>query len=256
VPSLLSLHELLLGNVPADVLRGYAERFLLLGHAFWIVTYALIGARMYRDGLLGIPLAALFLNITWEGTIYVNCPGIAAELCRPYLSGEWALALALMLTLDAILLAQAFAIAGGRYGRVVTTAFFAVALYVCFHLHVTFIASANDYRGVVDSWLSNAIMSGAFVWLARRRAYGEGLSLPAAYTKLIGSFLVAGGLFAFPQANGLITEERAMTVAALASIVAILDVWYIVLLTRKSVRRTASAIVDGTRDAVSTAARP
>lgn len=253
MPSLLSLHDLLLGTVSADVLRGYAERFLLLGHAFWIVTYALIGARMYRDRLLGIPLAALFLNITWEATIYANCPGVAAaELCLPYLSGEWALALALMLTLDAVLLAQAFAIVSARSGRLVTAALFAAALCACYYLHVTFIGSALDYRGVVDSWLSNVVMSAAFLWLAYRRASGEGLSLPAAYTKLVGSLLVAAGLFVFPQANGMMTDVQAITVAASAGIAAILDVWYVALVTRRSARRPAVVHVQ----AEGTPARP
>ena len=168
------VHSALFGSISPTDLIATAGRALLLGHVLWILAYGLILARSARAGLLGIPLAAIILNISWEALLYGNCAGVGLrDLCGPGLSGEWSLALSFILGLDILLLAQAFVLTASVSGPSRTALVFVVALVVVYVLHANLIGLTLDYRGLVDSWIMNAIMSALFVRLALGRPNGE-----------------------------------------------------------------------------------
>lgn len=227
------VHAALFGSTSPTDLIGAAGRALLLGHVLWIFAYGLILARSARARLLGIPLAAIFLNITWETLLYADCAGVGLrELCGPGLSGEWSIALSLILGLDLLLLAQAFVLTAASTGIARTALVFVVALAVVYALHANLIGLALDYRGLVNSWIINTVMSGLFVRLALSRPRGEGLSFLAAIAKCLGSFAVAVGLWIAPEPYA-ITGLRTAVVYGLATVVLLLDLWYIALLWRR-----------------------
>jgi hypothetical protein len=233
VELLPDVHGALFGSTSSTDLIATAGRALVLGHVLWIVAYGLILARSARTRLLGIPLAAIILNITWETLLYANCPGVGLrDLCGPALGGEWSLALAFILTLDVLLLAQAFVLTAAGSGFARTALVFIVALAVVYILHANLIGLTLDYRGLVDSWIVNAVMSALFVRLALSRPNGEGLSFLAAIAKLLGSQLVTLGLWIAPDPYA-ITGVRTAVVYGLAAAVLLLDLWYIVLLWRR-----------------------
>ena len=109
---------------------------------------------------------------------------------------------------------------------------FVVALVVVYVLHANLIGLTLDYRGLVDSWIMNAIMSALFVRLALGRPNGEGLSWLAALAKFLGSQMVTLGLWIAPEPYAL-TGVRSVVVYGLAAVVAGLDLWYIGLLWRR-----------------------
>lgn len=227
------VHSALFGSISPTDLIATAGRALLLGHVLWILAYGLILARSARAGLLGIPLAAIILNISWEALLYGNCAGVGLrDLCGPGLSGEWSLALSFILGLDILLLAQAFVLTASVSGPSRTALVFVVALVVVYVLHANLIGLTLDYRGLVDSWIMNAIMSALFVRLALGRPKGEGLSWLAALAKFLGSQMVTLGLWIAPEPYAL-TGVRSVVVYGLAAVVAGLDLWYIGLLWRR-----------------------
>lgn len=227
------VHAALFGSTSPTDLIATAGRALVLGHVLWILAYGLILVRSARARRLGIPLAAIFLNITWETLLYTNCPGVGLrELCGPGLGGEWSLALSFILALDVLLLVQAFVLTAAGAGLARTAIVFVVALAVIYLLHANLIGLTLDYRGLVDSWIMNAIMSGLFVRLALSRPRGEGLSFLAAIAKLLGSQMVTLGLWIAPEPYA-ITGLRTAVVYGLAAVVLLLDLWYIVLLWRR-----------------------
>lgn len=227
------VHAALFGSTSSSDLIATAGRALLLGHVLWILAYGLILARSGRAGLLGIPLAAIILNITWEALLYGNCLGVGLrDLCGPGLGGEWSLALSFILALDILLLVQAFVLTAAASGAGRTALVFIVALAAAYALHANLIGLTLDYRGLVDSWIINAVMSALFVRLALARPNGEGLSLLAGIAKFLGSQMVTVGLWIAPEPYAL-EGVRALVVYGLAAIVALLDLWYIGLLWRR-----------------------
>jgi hypothetical protein len=227
------VHGALFGSLAPTDLIGTAGRALLLGHVLWIFAYALILARSARARLLGIPLAAIVLNITWEALLYTGCPGVGLrDLCGPGLSGEWSLTLSFILGLDILILVQAFLITLADTGLVRTAVVFVIALAVGYFLHANLINLTLDYRGLVDSWIINTVMSALFVRLAYGRPNGEGLSFLAAVAKFLGSQMVTLGLWIAPDPYAM-TGIRLGVVYGLAAAVAVLDLWYIVLLWRR-----------------------
>ena len=228
-----AVHAALFGSSSPTDLIATAGRALVLGHVFWIIAYGLILACSARSRLLGIPLAAIILNVTWEALLYTNCPGVGPrDLCGPALSGEWSLVLSFILGLDILLLAQAFVLIAASSGLARTALFFVVALIVVWLLHSNVIGRTLDYRGLVDSWIVNAVMSGLFVRLALSRPNGEGLSFLAAIAKLLGSQMVTLGLWIAPDPYAM-TDIRAAVVYGLAVAVAVLDIWYVLILWRR-----------------------
>jgi hypothetical protein len=233
VELLPDVHAALFGSTSPTDLIDTAGGALLLGHVLWIVAYGLILARSATARLLGIPLAAIILNITWETLLYANCPGVGLrDLCGPPLGGEWSLALAFILALDILLLVQAFILTAAASGLARTSLVFIVALALVYVLHANLIGLSLDYRGLVDSWIMNAVMSALFVRLAFSRPKGEGLSFLAAIAKGLGSLMVAIGLWIAPEPYA-ITGVRTAAVYGLAIIVAALDLWYVALLWRR-----------------------
>jgi len=226
-------HAALFGSASSADLIATAGRALLLGHVLWILAYGLILSRSARSRLLGIPLAAIFLNITWETLLYTGCAGVdPRELCGPGLGGEWSIALTFILALDILLLVQAFVLTRAASGTARTTLVFVVALTLSYGLHASLIGRTLDYRGLVDSWIINAIMSGLFVRLALSRPHGEGLSFLAAIARCLGSLAVAIGLWIAPEPYAM-TGLRTGVVYGLAAAVLLLDLWYIALLWRR-----------------------
>jgi len=227
------LHAWIFGSALQPDVLGSASRALLLGHVLWILAYGLILVRSHRDQFIGIPLAAIFLNISWEALVYSNCAGVATrDLCGPALTGEWSLALAFVLGLDVLLLVQAFVLTGARIGYLKSAAIFGLALAVTYALHSGFVSLALDYRGLVDSWIINLLMSALFLHLAFSRPQGEGLSLLAGIARLLGSLLVAIGLWIAPEPYA-IAGVRAGIVYGLVLATAVADICYVIVLWRR-----------------------
>ena len=218
----------------AEEITAYSQHALLLGHVLWILAYGLILAKSSRDRLVGIPLVALFLNISWEALVFSNCYTMRGERgwCVPTAEREFALALAFVLALDIMLWFQALLITAARIKPLQALAVFVLAPLAAFWLHGYVIGAFHDRGGLVDSWIINLTMSALFVRLALVRARGEGLSFLAAVAKLLGSLAVVVGLWIEPATFSM-HNERATAVYLLALGVLVLDVAYAVIVWRR-----------------------
>lgn len=157
-----------------------------LGCVAWMAAYVLILRRAHRDKAYGMPLLALCLNITWEGVAFMSPNPVTLW---KYIEGIW-------LFIDVALLWQLW-----KYGRdealpgslkpfflplVIGT------LVLCTIFHWTWLKFWDDKLLFVDAFIINLVMSVMFIQLwFRRLPNGKGLSISAAWCKMIGTALTS-----------------------------------------------------------------
>jgi hypothetical protein len=159
---------------------------IILGEGLWIITYILIIRKAFRDRTYGLPITAITLNFTWE-ILYALICRHSCWVVR-LLRYSWVI-------LDSVIVWQLF-----RFGRKEQSI---SDLYRYFYggVLLTFIMAAtgnwtfrgafDDEDGVLAAYMINFIMSILFVSLFYSRKDGHGLSYGAAWTKMIGTGILA-----------------------------------------------------------------
>jgi hypothetical protein len=155
-----------------------------LGCVSWVAAYVFIIRQCFKDKSYGLPLVAICMNLSWE---------FLASWVIPNPVPIWHFFDRVWFFVDLIIVYQLV-----RYGRrwqtipevrehfyailVLTTVLSGIGLY-------TFYVQYHDLLGLVGAFMINLVMSVAFVffYLARRHQGGAGLSLPAAWCKMLGT---------------------------------------------------------------------
>jgi len=203
---------------------------LVLGFVLWAIAYALIIRQGFLDKTYGIPWFSLCLNFSWEIFMAVYCPSQSRTLGGVYCPGShgiWLPLLGLWCLLDAIIFTQ-FLIYGrhqktvmGRFFYPIVIGFFgfsalAVPLFI-------FYFSDTDGQGL--AWILNLVMSTLFIVLYFSRPDLKGLSLGAAWAKMLGSLFM---VVTFPS----LTRISAL-LYLLAFCIFVADSIYVFLLTSR-----------------------
>jgi hypothetical protein len=196
----------------------------VLGDVLWLVAYILIIRQGFKDRTYGVPMLCVALNFTWEFIYAVQFP-------FPITIIE-ALRWAWLLT-DAVIVYQLF-----RYGRdsqtvpLIKQYFFpiAIAMFASTYIaQLTFHYSYSliDNWGGLDAYMINLVMSILFVFLYFSRPGLQGISLGAAWAKMLGTGVLSlGSCF-------LITDwVKSGFMVYLFLTIFVIDVTYIVLLYR------------------------
>ena len=170
----------------------------------WSVAYFQILRAGFRDQTYGIPMACIFLNISWE---FIFSFSLIAPEDPALVWGN-----RLWFIVDCALVAQVF-----LYGRRVQShpwvrdnfSAIAIASLVLSGIGIyTFATYFEDIYGLATSFLMNLAMSVLFIALLFARPDLKGLPYGAAWTKMLGT--AAGAVFCYiwwPQqfdASGLL----------------------------------------------------
>jgi hypothetical protein len=157
----------------------------------WAVAYLQILRAGFRDKIYGLPLACIFLDISWEFLFSFNRVA-PLEVALSWGNRLWFFA-------DCVIVAQVF-----MYGRRaqshpwVRANFFAIAV-IGLAASLTglylFEIYFNDIYGVASSFFINVVLSLLYIPLLFSRPDLKGLPYGAAWTKMIGS--VAGAAFCY-----------------------------------------------------------
>ncbi|MDJ0707625.1 MAG: hypothetical protein QNJ46_30480 [Leptolyngbyaceae cyanobacterium MO_188.B28] len=158
-----------------------------MGCLLWIIAYVLIFFKAKQDRTYGLPLIAICLNFAWEAL---------AAFILPNPVDLWQWFARIWFGLDLFLVWQLI-----KYGReemdipevrqhflkIVASIFIAsiVAEY-------TFVMTYFDRLGIVTAFFSNLVMSALFIpFFFARRHDRRGLSLPAAWCKMLGTLCIS-----------------------------------------------------------------
>src|SRR5580700_4274656 len=159
-----------------------------VGCALWVLTYGLIIHQCFRDRSYGLPLVAICLNISWE---------FLASWVWPNPVPLWHAFDRAWFFVDLVVVYQLL-----RHGRglqrvpEVRRHFYAIVAVTVvasgIGLH-TFYLQYRDILGLVSAFIINLIMNVAFIpfFLERRRQGGRGLSVAAAWCKLVGTLFTS-----------------------------------------------------------------
>jgi len=194
----------------------------VLGDVLWLVAYILIIRQGFKDRTYGVPMLCVALNFSWEFIYAVQFP--FPNKIIETLRWTWLLT-------DAVIVYQFF-----RYGRdsqtvpLIKRYFFAIsiAMFASAYLaQLTFHYSFSDNLGGVDAYMINLVMSILFVFLYFKRPGLQGISVGAAWTKMLGTGVLSlGNCF-------LITDwVKSSFMVYLFLTIFVLDVTYIALLYR------------------------
>jgi hypothetical protein len=157
----------------------------------WTLAYAQIVMAGFREKTYGLPMASIFLNISWEFVFSFNlvAPGVVALVWGNRL---WFL-------VDCVIVLQVF-----LYGRRVQTNpwvrqhFYpiAIASLILSGFGIYFFTTyVRDVYGLATSFLMNFAMSILFINMLFARPDLKGLPYGAAWTKMIGT--LAGAVFCY-----------------------------------------------------------
>jgi hypothetical protein len=160
----------------------------VLGDVLWLVAYILIIRQGFKDRTYGVPMLCVALNFSWEFIYAVQFPfpNAIIETLR------WA-----WLLTDAVIVYQFF-----RYGRdsqtvpLIKQYFFpiSIAMFASTYLaQLTFHYSFSDNLGGLDAYMINLVMSILFVFLYFNRPGLQGISLGAAWAKMLGTGVLSLG---------------------------------------------------------------
>jgi hypothetical protein len=160
----------------------------IIGDLLWLVAYILIIRQGFKDRTYGIPMLCVALNFTWEFIYAVDFPFPVnfIEILR------WA-----WLLCDVVIVYQLF-----RYGRgsqkipPLKQYFYAICglMFVSAYLgQLSFHYTFRDKWGVSDAYMINLVMSILFVFMYFSRPSGQGLSLGAAWAKMLGTGILSAG---------------------------------------------------------------
>jgi hypothetical protein len=167
-----------------ETYRLWGETLRLICAFFWGTTYVLVIRRGNKDQLPAMPLAALALNISWEGIFsFLYMPDDSRVLAA------WGGCF----VLDVFILHQVY-----RYGsrdfpqpwvQKHWNTILGLSLVTAFVALMGFTAQFGDKLGWFTGFIQNLIMSILFVAMIIRRDSVKGQSLYIALTKFLGTFV-------------------------------------------------------------------
>jgi hypothetical protein len=161
-------------------LLGETLRPICMG--FWVVTYVLVIRRGNRDRVLAMPLAALALNVCWEGIFsFLYMP------TDPRVTIAWGTCF----VFDLFIVVQAYRFGSNDFPqlRKLWATIVTVAIICAFVVLMGFTAQFGDKLGWFTGFLQNLLMSVLFVAMIVRRDSVQGQSLYIALFKLLGTFV-------------------------------------------------------------------
>jgi hypothetical protein len=173
-------------HVPSQAFDPFAWFNIIgeLGCVFWVAAYVFIIRQCFQDKSYGLPMVAICMNLSWE---------FLASWVIPNPVPLWHFFDRVWFFVDLVIVYQLL-----RYGRrlqtipevrdhfyaiiALTTVLSGIGLY-------TFYLQYHDLLGLVGAFVINLVMSVTFVFfsLARRHQGGVGLSVPAAWCKMLGT---------------------------------------------------------------------
>jgi len=155
-----------------------------IGCVFWIAAYVFIIRQSFKDKAYGLPLVAICMNLAWE---------FLASWVIPNPVPLWHFFDRMWFFVDLVIVYQLL-----RYGRglqtipeirdnfvpviIGTTLLSGMGLYA-------FYIQYHDLLGLMGAFMINLVMSVTFVffYFSRRHQDGRGLSVPAAWCKMLGT---------------------------------------------------------------------
>ena len=161
----------------------------VIGDLLWVVAYILSIRKGFQDRTYGFPMLCIALNLSWEFIYAVIFPFEKSRLIQGL---RWA-----WLVCDFVIAYQLF-----RYGRRWQTTplirrFFypiAIAAFVsAFAGQLTYHYTFADPWGMSNAYLINLVMSMLFVWMCLHRPDEKGLSIGAAWAKMLGTGILSVG---------------------------------------------------------------
>ena len=170
------------GN-PARLPIWFGIANILSATVLWIVAYVLIIRQGFKDRTYGIPMLCIALNFTWEFIYAVDFP-------FPQNAGRNS-------ALGLAALRHCHRLPVLRYGREGQTIPplkrycypICIAMFISAYVgQLAFHYSLHDKYGVQeDAYMINLVMSMLFVSMYFARPRGEGLSVGAAWAKMLGT---------------------------------------------------------------------
>jgi hypothetical protein len=195
----------------------------VVGDVLWIVAYILIIRQGFKNRTYGVPMLCIGLNFTWEILYAINFPVTKSNLIEDL---RWA-----WLILDAVIVYQLL-----RFGRndqnvpLIRQYFYPIcaAMFVSTFIgQLAFHYSFTDKYGARDAYMINLVMSMLFIFLYFGRPSGAGLSIGAAWAKMLGT-----GILSFGSLFQITDWLKASFMVYLYVTIFVLDVIYIALLYR------------------------
>jgi len=193
----------------------------LIGDFLWVVAYVLSIRKGFQDRTYGFPMLCIALNLSWEFIYAVIFPFRPSRVIEG-LRCAW-------LVCDFVIAYQLF-----RYGRrwqttpLIRRFFYPIAIAAILSAFVgqlTFHYTFADQWGASDAYLINLVMSMLFVWMCLHRPDEKGLSIGAAWAKMLGTGILSVGSCL------MITDWlKSSFLVFLFAAIFVFDVIYIVLL--------------------------
>ncbi|HEX8435896.1 hypothetical protein [Archangium sp.] len=155
-----------------------------LGCVFWILAYILIIRQSFKDKSYGLPLVAISMNLAWE---------FLASWVIPNPVPLWLFFDRVWFFVDLVIVYQLV-----RYGRELQTIpeiqrhfypIIAGTVMLSISGLYAFYVQYHDMLGLMGAFMVNLVMSVTFIFFAfsRRHQGGRGLSVPAAWCKMLGT---------------------------------------------------------------------
>jgi hypothetical protein len=155
-----------------------------IGCVFWILAYIFIIKQGFKDKSYGLPLVAICMNLAWE---------FLASWVIPNPVPLWHFFDRVWFFVDLVIVYQMV-----RYGRELQTipeiqqnfhAIIAGTVMLSISGLYAFYVQYHDLLGLMGAFMVNLVMSVTFLFFAwsRRHQGGRGLSVPAAWCKMLGT---------------------------------------------------------------------
>ena len=151
----------------------------------WSGAYLQIVRVGARDGVPGMPLFAMLLNLSWEFVFSFIYPSPSPQIYANY---AW-------LVIDLAIAYQWFAFGRfeGRGARLPFVPLMLVLLAGCVGLMMACVLVLGDLQGRNTAYTQNLLMSVLFIDMLRRRASTAGQSAGAALLKMLGTMSAGVG---------------------------------------------------------------
>ena len=202
--------------------RTYLSVLKILSGLFWTCTYILIINRGFQDQTFGMPVVALWANVSWEFIFSFIHPHRKPQR---YVNLTWFL-------FDLVILGQMLwvgptSLAWSGLSPALFYPIFLLGLLMAFWLILLITRKFEDRQGKYTAFGQNFIMSLLFITMLLSRGDVSGQSIYIALFKLIGSVIPSLALYRYYRPSKLINF--------LGLSIFIFDVIYLLLVYQKSV---------------------
>ena len=215
---------------------GICKLLTQVGALLWAATYLIVLVQCARQRTYGFPWPSLCLNLTWEFFLAWVCPSWQ-EHWESYCSqstDNHLLVLRVWFFLDLLLFLQLLLFGRKEHSGIMERYFFGIVLGglgLAFLVQETFVTHFTDDNAFSLAWIINLLMSVLFLKMFFERSGGRGLSLLAAWTKLLANVCMGACLGLFSPPPPPQNEEAFLVLLTTATVVA--DICYVILLHRR-----------------------